>query len=103
VVVIGSGTDFVKAVLDARSGDSLAKSARFQDALGKVDKAHGALLWLDVAAARDLLEGQIPAAGRSDYEANVKPYLDPVDYVIGTSTPGDDVDRGTLVLSVTSS
>ena len=33
VVVLGSGTDFVKAVLDARTGDSLAKSARFSAAL----------------------------------------------------------------------
>lgn len=103
VVVLGSGTDFVKAVLDARTGDSLAKSARFSAALARVDKAHGSLLWVDVAGVRDLVAQQLPAADKTDYEANVKPYLVAFDAVIGTLTPGDDLDRGTIVILVAKS
>jgi len=103
VVVLGSGTDFVKAVLDARTGDSLAKSARFSAALARVDKAHGSLLWVDVAGVRDLVAQQLPAADKTDYEANVKPYLVAFDSVIGTLTPGDDLDRGTIVILVAKS
>ncbi len=101
VVVLGSGTDFVKAVLDARTGDSLAKSTRFAQALGQVDQAHGSLLWLDVAGIRTFIEAQIPAADRTTYQSDVKPYLDGFDAVIGTYTPGDTLDRGTLVVRVT--
>lgn len=101
VVVLGSGVDFVKSVLDARTGDSLAKSSRFTAALAQVDQAHGSLLWLDVAGARSLLEAQIPAADRAAYEANAKPYLNAFDAVIGTFTPGDTLDRGTLIIRVT--
>lgn len=100
VVVLGSGTDFVKAVLDARTGDSLAKSERFSQALARVDKANGSLLWVDVAGVRDLVERQLPAADKAGYEANVKPYLVAFDAVIGTVTPGTDLDRGTFVIIV---
>jgi len=102
VIVLGYGTDFTKAVLDARTGDSLAKSARFSQALGKVDKAHASLVWLDVAGIRTLLESQVPAADRADYDANAKPYLTAFDSIIGTFAPGETLDRGTLVLRVTS-
>ena len=101
VVAIGSGTSFVKAILDARGGDSLASSDRFVQALGQVDKTHGTLLWLDTAGIRTFLESQMPAAGGTDYDTNAKPYLDAFDAIIGTFTPGDTVDRGTFVIRVT--
>ena len=100
VVVIGSGPDFVKAVLDARTGDSLATSARFSAALGQVDAAHGSLVWLDVAGIRSFVEAQIPTSEQTGYQADVKPYLDAFDAVMGTYTPGDTLDRATLVVRV---
>ena len=100
VVVLGYGTDFVKAVLDARTGDSLATSERFASALTLVDKAHGSLVWLDLAAARGLVESQVPADELGAYQAEIKPYLDAFDSVIGVNLPGETVDRSTLVLRV---
>ncbi len=100
VVVLGYGTDFVKAVLDARTGDSLAKSERFASALKLVDKAHGSLVWLDLAATRGLVESQIPADEKGAYQTEIKPYLDAFDSVIGVNLPGETVDRSTLILRV---
>jgi len=100
VVVLGYGTDFVKAVLDARTGDSLATSDRFASALKLVDKAHGSLVWLDLVALRGLVESQIPADEKDTYQAEIKPYLDAFDSVIGTNTPGETIDRSTLILRV---
>jgi hypothetical protein len=100
VVAIGYGTDFVKGVIDARGGASLAKTDRFASSLKLVDKAHAALLWLDVAGVRGFAETQIPAAGKPAYETDLKPYLDAFDSVIGTSTPGDTLDRATLIIRV---
>ena len=100
VVVLGYGTDFVKAVLDARTGDSLAKSERFASALKLVDKAHGSLIWLDLAATRGLVESQIPADEKGAYQTEIKPYLDAFDSVIGVNIPGETIDRSTLILRV---
>ena len=98
VVVLGYGTDFVKSVLDARTGDSLAKSERFTTALKLVDTSHASLVWLDLAAMRSMVEAQIPANEKTTYETEVKPYLDALDSVLGTSTPGEPLDRFTLIL-----
>ncbi len=100
VVVLGYGTDFVKAVLGARTGESLARTERFASALNLVGKAHASLVWLDLAAIRGLVESQIPADGKATYETEVKPYLDAFDSIIGTTTPGETLDRATLVIRV---
>ena len=60
VVVFGIGTDFVKSVLDASAGESLADTERFSTALTQAGKEHASLFWLDVAATRDFVEGMVP-------------------------------------------
>jgi hypothetical protein len=101
VVVFGSGTDFVKSVLDASAGESLADTERFSTALTQAGKEHSSLFWLDVAATRGFVEGMVPTSGRSDYDANLKPYLEAFDTVIGTTIPGDEIDSGTVIIRVT--
>jgi hypothetical protein len=96
VVVLAPDAGFVKAVLDARTGPTLASSDRFKAALAAAGPVSGSLLWLDVASMRDLLEAQVPNTDRSAYTADLKPYLDAFDSVIGTYSPGDKVDSGTL-------
>jgi hypothetical protein len=103
VVVFGSGTDFVKSVLDASAGESLADTERFSTALTQAGKEHSSLFWLDVAATRGFVEGMVPTSGRSDYDANLKPYLEAFDTVIGTTIPGDEIDSGTVIIRVTGS
>ena len=95
-VVFGPDTAFIKAVLDARTGPTLAASDRFKAALSSAGGAGASLVWLDVAAMRDLLEAQVPSTDQTAYTADFKPYLDALDSVIGTYTPGDKIDSGTL-------
>lgn len=101
VVVLGADPTFVKAVLDARTGDSLAKNARFSALVGKAAAQNARLAWLDVAAIRDLVEKALPADARTKYEADVKPYLLPLDAIVSTSSIGNDFDRSTMILSIT--
>ena len=100
VVVIGSGADFVKSVLDTKAGSSLADTQRFQSALTQAGTKQASLVWLDVAGVRDLAEAMLPAADRAPYDANLKPYLAGFSSVLGTTTPGDQVDAGTIIISV---
>jgi hypothetical protein len=101
VVVFGIGTEFVKSVIDASAGESLADTERFSTALTQAGKEHASLFWLDVASARDFIEGMVPASDRSDYDANLKPYLQAFDTVIGTTTPGAEIDSATVIIRVT--
>jgi hypothetical protein len=103
VVVIGYGADFVKSVLDAGSGQSLADTDRFSSALKKAGPTQSALAWLDVVGLRGLAESMVPADQRGDYDANLKPYLAGFDSVLGTMTPGDAIDAGTVIISVAGS
>ena len=100
VVVLGVGTDFTKAVLDARTGASLAQTERFAEALAQAGTSHSALFWVDAIGLRDLAETQLSAEDTAEYEADLKPYLEAFDSVIGTFTPGTDLDRGTVIIRV---
>jgi hypothetical protein len=101
VVALGYGTDFVKGVLDARTGDSLGKSERFATALAQAGKVNASLLWVDIAGVRDFIEGMVPSDMKADYDANAKPYLQAFDSLISTQVPGEKIDSGTLIIRVT--
>ena len=101
VVVLGYGNDFTKAVLDAAAGGaSLAKDARFADALKRVGPTRTGLIWVDIAGVRDAAEPLMSAEDKATYESDVKPYLDALDYLIETTEPGTPYDRGRVVLHV---
>jgi hypothetical protein len=99
VVVIGFGSSFVRDVLDAREGPSLADDARFTALLERVGAQHGQLSWMDVAAMRTLIEGIIPASERAEYDAEIRPYLTPFDAIISVSVPGDTLDSGSAIIT----
>jgi hypothetical protein len=101
VVVLGADPAFVKAVLDARTGDSLAKDARFAALAKQGGAATAGISWLDIAAIRTLAEARLSAAERTKYETDLKPYLAPIDAIVSVPTPGSDLDRSSMILSVT--
>ena len=103
VVAIGSSPDFVKAVLDAGAGASLADDARFQDLLKRVDTKHTSVSFVDVTAVRGLIEGSMadaPAAKKAEYEQSVKPFLTPFDALIATGATGGSTDQTHSVITV---
>jgi len=100
VVVLGVDPAFVKSVLDARTGDSLAKDARFAALAKRAGTAGAGISWLDITALRGLVEGAMPAADRAKYETDVKPYLVPLDAIVSVGTAGTDLDRSSMILSV---
>jgi hypothetical protein len=103
VVAIGSSPDFIKAVIDAGAGSSLADDARFQDLLKRVDAKHTSLSFVDVAAVRGLIEGSMadaPAAKKAEYEESIKPFLTPFDALIATGVTGGSTDQTHSVITV---
>jgi hypothetical protein len=103
VVVLGSSAEFVKHVLDAGAGASLADDARFQGLVGRVQAAHSGLNFIDIAAVRQLLEGAMakaPDKERAEYEESIKPFLIPFDAYIASGVVGGAVDQGHAVITV---
>ncbi len=102
VVVIGSSPDFVRHVLDAGAGASLADDERFQNLVGRVGPEHTGISFLDITAVRELVEGllaEATAEQRAEYEESIKPFLTPFDAVIGSSVTGSDLDQHHLVIT----
>ncbi len=103
VIAIGSSPDFVKHVLDARAGASLADDARFKGLLGRVDAEHTGVTFVDLAAIRGLAEGALSSATaqeRAEYEESIKPFLAPFDAVISTGAVGGDLAQMHTLITV---
>lgn len=101
VVVLTLDPSFAKAVVDAsQGGDSLAKDGRFSALVGQAGASNAGMAWMDVTAVRELAEGSLPSAQRAKYEADVRPYLLPLDAVVSTSVVDGDLIRGTMVVSL---
>jgi hypothetical protein len=102
VVVIGVGDAFIRSVIDTTPDTSLASTDRYEQLVGRVGREHFTSFWLDVVGLRDLVEtmGAEAPDGMADYEANVKPYLEPFDAIVGAAVAGAELDRTTIILSV---
>jgi hypothetical protein len=103
VVVIGSSPDFVKHVLDAGAGSSLADDARYQGLVGRVGAEHTGITFVDVAAIRGLVEGLLTDASpeeRAEYEESIKPFLTPFDALVAAGQTGEDLERQHLIVTV---
>jgi hypothetical protein len=99
LIVVGVGDTFVKSVLDAKPGSSLADNARFKGLLGRVGEQNTSDAFVDIAAVRDLAESigsTLP--GFAEYEKNVKPYLAPLDAFVQATVIDGELDRSTGVV-----
>jgi hypothetical protein len=96
IVVISIGDSFVKAVLDARPGASLADNARYKSLIDRVGAQNVGSAYLDITAVREMIEGVFgtaDAARYAQYETDIQPYLLPLDAYIQAGTIDGGVDR----------
>ena len=102
IVVLGTGPEFVKHVLDTTDATSLASNDRYEALLARVKAGTGSV-FVDIAAVRDHVEGMVKsgdAAGLKKYETDVKPFLAPFDALIASNSVGGDLTRSTIVITV---
>ncbi len=101
LVVIGIGTDFVKHVLDVKAGASLADQDRYKQAIGRVETSNEQQAFIDVSAVRAAIESAAPAGTvPAQYQTDIKPYLEPLDLIVGSTSTTDDLVRAAFVLVV---
>jgi hypothetical protein len=104
ITVLGYGAAFVKEVLDAGPGSSLADDPRFAALLGRVGGADNiGVGFVDVAGIRALVEPIIQSAAPekwTEYTTEIRPYLEHLDAVIQTIRKDQGLDVGTGHLTV---
>ncbi len=104
VVVIGSGPDFVKGVIDTTKDTSLASNDRYSSLASRAGSGTGST-WVDITAIRGLIEkaavgsGADPAA-ITKYQTDIKPFLTPFDAIYASSSTGNDLNRSVIYVTV---
>jgi hypothetical protein len=103
VIAIGFGDTFVKAVLDADAGPSLADDARYRSLIDRVGAENAGAGFVDVTAIRELLEALFARedpTGFATYEREYQPYLVPFDAFVQAARRDDALDRSVGVIVV---
>jgi hypothetical protein len=99
IVTLGEAT--MAAILNTAPGSSLADQAAFKQA-----SAHGfansrATVYIGVGATVDLVKGFVPAEELATYQAEIAPYVDPLEAVLISTTGDASGDRSRIVITVT--
>jgi hypothetical protein len=103
VVVIGSGPAFVRSVLDAGAGESLADTDRYAGLLERVGAQNTGVTFVDIVALRGQVERLMAEATpeeRAEYDESIKPFLEPLDALIAANVAGDDIDATHALITV---
>lgn len=103
--IIGVGDRFVARVLELDEADSLARVPRYADAVAELGGASNAgVAYLDLAGTREAIETALaPMMAFMDpdgaYETVIRPWLEPLDRIVGvTRLEGDALVARTVLL-----
>jgi hypothetical protein len=102
VVILGSGPGFVQHVLDTTPETSIASNERYKALVGRVGQGAG-IGFLDITAIRGLIETAVVRMGVTDvseYEQEYKPFLEPFDAVITSTSVKDGLYRTRAIVTV---
>ena len=100
-MIVGIGDGFVKAVLDTKAGTALADQAGYQQAIGLAGATNAGQGYIDMTGLRTGLEALAASSHSSaDYDANIKPYLEPISSMAWSVSVNDGVANGRWVLVV---
>lgn len=96
--VIGIGDAFVRSVLDARDGDSLAEQPRYKAAVERAGAANFGQAYVDVSALVGAASVLVPEAERATFEREYLPYLRPFAALAAAGQSGDPMRTRTVVI-----
>ncbi|MGH2511302.1 MAG: DUF3352 domain-containing protein, partial [Candidatus Limnocylindrales bacterium] len=99
LVIVGVGDAFVKAVLDTKAGHSLADQPAYQQAIGLAGSSNAGQGFIDLAGLRADIEALATKSSRlADYDANIKPFLEPFTSLAWSNSAGSDLSTTRVVL-----
>jgi hypothetical protein len=84
--VVAGGDAFVRAVLGMGSGASLADAAGYKHALGRAAAENLGEIYVGTGSLLALADTTLPEAARASFDTDTKPYLEPFDAILVTTT-----------------
>lgn len=99
-VIIGSSEAFMTTLLGIEPGASLADQAAYQRAAARALPSSRTTVYVDIPEALTLVEGHIPAEELAQWQADVAPYVDPLESVAMSLTTDAATGRSRLVITV---
>jgi hypothetical protein len=89
----------VKAVLDTKSGATLADQETYRIAMDRAGASNTGQLFIDLHALIDLVAQRLPPDAFARYQSDLKPYLDPFRGFAAAGSAGDP-NRARFVITV---
>jgi hypothetical protein len=99
VILLGSGEDFMTAVLNTQAGSGLTDQAAYRQATSRALPSSRGTLYVGIHDIIGLAETFLSADERTKWDADVKPYLAPFQALSITST--DDAAGAHSRLAIT--
>lgn len=100
-VLVTFGDGAMAGVLNAGAGTSLADSAAFKQAAARGIVNSQGTMYVAAGASIDLLKGFASAEELAEFNANVAPYVDPLESILISGTSDSTGGRSRIVISVT--
>jgi Protein of unknown function (DUF3352) len=101
VILLGTGEDFMTAVLNTQPGAGLADQAFYKQATSRALANSRMSLYLGVRDLVSFAEPFIPEADKASWESDIKPYAAPFQAVSITSTTEASGSHSRLTITVT--
>jgi hypothetical protein len=102
IVVFGSGSEFVKHVLDTTTATSIASTDRYKALVGRAGDGVQ-VVFMDITAIRGLIETTLASVSPSavaSYEQEVKPFLAPFDALVISGAVKGDLSTANFIVTV---
>jgi hypothetical protein len=93
--------DFVKAVVDTETSDSLAKDPVYERAIDLAGGDGMSDVFVDIAGLHVALEAMIPADEMSEYETEIQPFLVPLEAFASVAEAPGETTESRAVLTFT--
>lgn len=100
-LIVTTGEAAMTAILNTAAGSSLADQAAFKQASARGIANSRTTVYVGVGATVYLVKGFLPAAELARYQAEVAPYLDPLEAMLINATSDASGNRSRIVITVT--
>jgi hypothetical protein len=100
MAIVASSPEEIKDLIDARSGDDITASDRFQQALGHAEVENTAIYYVDLEAVTGAVRDALPPEEQASFDADIGPNLQPLKAFIFTTSGTAGRSTGRMFLLI---
>jgi hypothetical protein len=100
VIMVGSGEAFIRSLVTVQAGQSLADQPVYKHALSRSLGDGGAFVYVGITTAISFAEQVLPAEVLGTWQADIKPYVEPIEAFMVSVSTDDATVRFRTVMTV---